>query len=364
MQNARTALLVILLVLLAGACNLDPGTDPGSTDGSNTGSTDSGDSDSGDSGSDTSDDGGPSAQDQFRSVVQDEAGGISTDPTAEAVYNAGAAIKEAQTTYDIDLSTLIEILEAEVDDPELRDLLLLVIDNGYTLQDIQSFMDGVSSNPEEGITAALSLDENIDADSTAQLNGDVDWTEGIDGSGLRFDAEGEYVSLPDSSSLDLLSEEATIEVWIYPEQNITAAGIIHKGTEPDFSDESYSLQYNSPGEVAMIFTNEAGKYTYVISDEPHLAEDQWHHIVISWNMSEVWMYIDGAAVTSLRYYQNGWKSSLPADFAPIRDSDGDLMIGSQPVAGYRFEGIIDNVVLYDRVLPADEVAANYSALIH
>lgn len=348
MRNARTALFLLLLVLMAGSCNQDPGNDPGSEALA----------------SDTGDDASPSVEDEFRSVVQDETSGFSTNPSAEAVYNAGAAIKEAQNTSGIDLLRVIEILEEEVADAILRDLLLLVIDIGYTLQDMQSFMDGVSSDPEEGITAALSLDENIDADSTPQLNGDVEWTEGINGSGLRFDAEGEYVSLPDSPNLDLLSEEASIEVWIYPEQNITAAGIIHKGTESDFSDESYSLQYNSPGEVAMIFTNLAGKYTYVISDEPHLAEDQWHHIVISWNMSEVWMYINGAEVTSLRYYQNGWKSSLPGDFAPIKDSDGDLMIGSQPVPGYRFEGTIDNVVLYDRILPADEVADNFNTLMN
>jgi hypothetical protein len=35
------------------------------------------------------------------------------------------------------------------------------------------------------------------------------------------------------------------------------------------------------------------------------------------------------------------------------------MIGSQPVPGYRFEGVIDNVVLYDRVLTASEIAATY-----
>ena len=72
------------------------------------------------------------------------------------------------------------------------------------------------------------------------------------------------------------------------------------------------------------------------------------------------MYIDGQQVTDLKYFQNGWKSSLPSDFAPIRDSDGALMIGSQPVPGYRFEGIIDNVTLYNRVLSADEVSDHYS----
>jgi len=301
---------------------------------------------------------------EYRTVVLQETTGLTAESTPEEIYSAGTAIIGAQNTYSIDTVRAVEIVEEEVAAGEQRDLLLHVVIDGYTLQDVQSAMNGVAEDPEAGIEAALSFDENIDEDSTVQLNGDVEWTAGISGSGLRFDSEGEYVSLPDSENLDLTGEEASIEVWIYPETNIAAAGIIHKGAATDFSDESYSLQYNSPGQVAMIFTNESGTATYVISNEAALQEDQWHHIVIAWNMNEVRMYIDGAEVTQIKYYQNGWKSTLPANFTPIRNSDGDLMIGSQPVSGYRFEGIIDNPVLYNRMLTAGEAADNYQALIN
>jgi len=301
---------------------------------------------------------------EYRTAVIQEASVLTEDSTPEEIYNAGTAIRAARDSNSIDAVRAAEIIEEEVPASEQRDLLISVVIDNYSLQDVQSAMNGVAEDPEAGVEAALSFDENIDEDSTAQLNGDVEWTEGISGSGLRFDGEGEYVSLPDSENLDLTGEEASIEVWIYPENNIAAAGIIHKGTATDFSDESYSLQYNSPGQVAMIFTNESGTATYVISNEAALQEDQWHHIVIAWNLSEVHMYIDGAEVTQLKYYQNGWKSSLPANFAPIRNSDGDLMIGSQPVSDYRFEGIIDNPVLYNRMLTAGEAAGNYQALIN
>ncbi|MGC9311779.1 MAG: LamG domain-containing protein, partial [Sediminispirochaetaceae bacterium] len=256
---------------------------------------------------------------QYRTAVIQETSALTEDSTPEEVYNAGTAILAAKNSNSIDAVRAVEIIEDEVAAGEQRDLLINVAINNYTLQDVQSAMNGVAEDPEAGVEAALSFDENIDEDSTAQLSGDVEWTDGVSGSGLRFDSEGEYVSLPDSENLDLIGEEASIEVWIYPVNNIAAAGIIHKGTATDFSDESYSLQYNNPGQVAMIFTNESGTATYVISNEPALAENQWHHIVIAWNMSEVHMYIDGAEVTQLKYYQNGWKSSLPADFAPIRD---------------------------------------------
>ena len=342
----KKILFMFMVIGLLLSCSLDIN--------SNTGSGNK----SADGGDETDNEG------EYRAVVIDEGSALAADASPEEIFSAGTVILNAKDTYIIDCLRAEEIIGEELPACEQRDLLVSIVCGAWTLQDVQSALTGVSTDPEAGVEAALSFNENIDEDSTAQLHGDVEWTEGISGSGIRFDSEGEYVSLPDSDNLDLLSEEASIEVWIYPENNIAAAGIIHKGTASDFSDESYSLQYNSPGQIAMIFTNEAGTSTHVISNEARLDINQWHHIVITWNQSEVHMYIDGAEVTGLKYFQSGWKSSLPANFAPIKDSDGDLMIGSQPVAGYRFEGVIDNPALYNRMLTAEEIADSYQSLMN
>jgi len=225
---------------------------------------------------------------------------------------------------------------------------------------------GVFTDEEQGIVAGLTLDENLDEDSPADIYGETQWVVGVDGMGMEFDTEGEYILLPDSDTLDL-TEQGTVEVWIYPYTNITAAGIVHKGVKDDYSDESYSLQYNQAGQVAFILTNESGTPTYVISNEGTLSENEWHHIVAAWDLTDVYLYIDGSLVTDRKIYQNGWKSELPADFAPARSSDGGLMIGSQvPLDdpdGYHFNGIIDNVLLYDRAIDITEVEDHYTALV-
>ncbi|MBN2324274.1 MAG: LamG domain-containing protein [Spirochaetes bacterium] len=221
--------------------------------------------------------------------------------------------------------------------------------------------DGVIVDEEEGIVAGMTLDENLDENSPAEVFGDTQWVDGIDGTAMEFDQEGEYILLPDSPELDL-TDQGTVEVWVYPYTNISAAGIVHKGTELDYSDEAYSLQYNNPGQVAFIITNNDHKATYVISNDGEIATEEWHHLVAAWDMTEVYLYIDGAPVTSRSIYSNGWLSELPIDFAPAQDSDGGLMIGSQIPFSYRFDGIIDNVFLYDRVLDADEVSSHYNAL--
>jgi hypothetical protein len=305
---------------------------------------------------------GPTAEAQFRQAVDTEFDGLDTETTPEELYSAAVTIEASRSVNSIEVVRAIEIIDGETEPGEIRDLVVAVIEMGYTLQDVQSAMTGVFSDETSGIKAALSLDENIDGDGNAQMSGAVEWVDGIEGAAARFDAEGEYVTLPDDPSIDMLSEEAAVEVWVYPENNTAAAGIIHKGTQPDFSDESYSLQYNRAGEVAMIFTNETGDHTYVIAPTPRLTENNWHHIVVEWDQTTVRLYIDGAEITALNYYQSGWKSSLPSNFAPIRDSDGDLMIGAQPVGEYFFAGIIDNVTLYDRKLGPSEVNSNWQAL--
>jgi len=227
--------------------------------------------------------------------------------------------------------------------------------------------DGVFIDEEEGIVAGFTLDENIDEDSPAGIFGDPQWVDGIDESGMEFDAEGEYILLPDSEELDL-TDEGTVEVWVYPYSNISYAGIIHKGEELDYSDESYSLQYFAPGEVAFVIANNAGIHSCVISNEERLSINTWHHIVVSWDLNDVYMYIDRHEVVNKRisqYDHGNWTNppSLPQDFAPARDSDGGLMIGSQIPHNLRFDGIIDNVMLYDRVLDESEVIEHYDALM-
>lgn len=339
MKTAKIVFTIAAIMVVALSCSTGTGSDPAYAAGTPAS--------------------GSSAEQNFRADLASALGSLPSDPSPEAVFLAGTATADSMNANSIGVANATAIIEGEVSNPTLRGYLLLVVADGYSLQELQSQMTGIASDPEQQITAALSLDENIDEDSVAQLSGDAEWVPGISGSGIRFDAEGEYVTVPDDPSLDLTGAEAAIELWLYPENNFTAAGLVHKGIESDFSDESYSLQYNQPGQVAMIFTNESGKHTYVISNEERLALNEWHHVVVTWNMSDVWMYVDGDEVTNLQYYQNGWKSSLPADFAPIKETNGDLLIGSQPVPGYRFEGIIDNVVLYDRIVTAEEVTTTY-----
>jgi hypothetical protein len=218
--------------------------------------------------------------------------------------------------------------------------------------------NGVTVDPAQGIVAGFDFNDNIDANSPAQIVGGAQWVDGISGQALEFTQDGQYVFLPDSNSLDL-STAGTVEAWVYPYQNIIGAGIVHKGVATDFSDEAYTMQYWMPGQPSFGITSESGTFVNVI-DTTALSLNQWHHIVGTWDSTEclLSLYVDGALVK---------QKTLPADFV-VRNSSGGLIIGQQipdPSASYGdypFNGRIDNVTILNRALTASEVSARYSAL--
>ena len=68
---------------------------------------------------------------------------------------------------------------------------------------------------EEGIAAGLNLNENISEEALITSNGEISWTEGLEGEALLLDEDGEFLSLPDSDELDLPGNGA-ISVWVNP----------------------------------------------------------------------------------------------------------------------------------------------------
>jgi hypothetical protein len=220
--------------------------------------------------------------------------------------------------------------------------------------------NGVLVDEEEGIVAGFTLDENIDGDSPAEIIGEAEWVIGLSGNAVEFDTEGEYIFLPDSIELDL-NYEGTVEAWIFAYTHVVGAGVVHKGVAPDYSDEAYTLQFWTPGKPAFGILNESGSLQIVISGST-VTTNEWHHLVGVWDDTMLYLYIDGVLSVS---------KILPNGYLPVRDSDGGLLIGSQlpepnTVDGngyYRFDGIIDEVNIFNRALDAVEIADRYAALI-
>ena len=164
---------------------------------------------------------------------------------------------------------------------------------------------------------------------------------------------GDYVSVPDDPSLDL-SEEGSVEAWINMEDFRQYSGIVHKGEETDFSDEAYALQFYNSRHIRFGLSNEAGDYQYIESSM-EIEDDQWYHLVGTWDSSEVRLYVNGVPDVS-----------ASNSIGEVRNSDGSLQIGSQLTTDYSvstakfgFDGVVDEVRLYDTVLTPSQVSSQY-----
>ncbi len=162
----------------------------------------------------------------------------------------------------------------------------------------------------------------------------------------RFDGSGDYIRIPDHNSLTL-GNEGTLAAWIYTDTFKNYAGIIHKGTQASFSDEEYSLQFWNDTKIRLLLNGATPELIASSADfkTPSAGYiNSWHHIAVTWNSSGSKFYVDG----------NINNSSIKT--ANAIDRGGDLMIGSQLPGNYYFDGRIDEVVMYNRALSADEIA--------
>ncbi|TQD26118.1 LamG-like jellyroll fold domain-containing protein [Methanolobus vulcani] len=159
----------------------------------------------------------------------------------------------------------------------------------------------------------------------------------------------QYVTVPDSSNLDITTE-GSVESWIYLEEYSDFSGIVHKGQSSAFSDESYSLQFGGGvygNNEQILFSLNNGQFTVLSSSQ--LSLDTWYHVVGTWNSTSINVYIDGI----LDNTNTG--TNIAAN-----PSTGSLQMGAQLTDGtYGFNGMLDEVAIYDYALNATEVQQRY-----
>jgi Tfp pilus assembly protein PilX len=175
-----------------------------------------------------------------------------------------------------------------------------------------------------------------------------------------FDGTDDYLYVPDNNLLDL-STAGTLAAWININSYKSRAGIIHKGNNVSFSDEAYSLQFGwGSDEQKILFALNAAN---TVSSLVNLGIiNRWYHVAATWDNTGIRLYIDGTL-----------NNSNPVINISAKNSAGNLNIGAQLPAGQHymdtsvsppadrgnlpFDGIIDDVLIFNRALSDAEIAA-------
>jgi RHS repeat-associated protein len=207
-------------------------------------------------------------------------------------------------------------------------------------------------DPPNGLVAWWRAETNA-LDSIGTNNGTLQegagFTDGMVGQAFSVDGVSSYVSIPNSPSLDAFTSTITIELWLKSDQFYSDwAGIVTKG------NSSWQLQA-TPGANTVDFNISVSAGS--LSGSRNVNDGQWHHVAAVYDGTNMFLYVDGTLDVS-----------QPATgFIP--QNNDPLCIGANAKAyvnscncnelGYFFNGLIDEVSIYNRALSSNEIAAIY-----
>jgi hypothetical protein len=164
----------------------------------------------------------------------------------------------------------------------------------------------------------------------ATLNG-ATWTTGQIGGALRFDGVNDYLRIPDSDSLDITGD-LTIRALIKTSQTNPDGSVIFSNLRQISPNDGYSLDMTPSGNIRFF---SQGKVLFSIGK---INTGTWKNIVVALSGNTATIYIDGLL-------DNSGTVNVP------KSNDVDQTIGASYTPYYFFNGIIDDVQIYNHAIP-------------
>ncbi len=161
------------------------------------------------------------------------------------------------------------------------------------------------------------------------LNGDPQWVSGFIDGALEFDGVDDYVEIGD---LDLTGS-FTLTCWIRP------SSLPGGWYSVVIKEDDYGIEFNGSTLEGGTWPN--GWHGYVST--PISTPAIWYHAALTWNGSDVEMFIDG--------------SSVGQNTGSHASNNKPLLFGSWDTSSEFFHGIIDDVRIYNVALSAEEIEA-------
>ncbi|MFZ2631076.1 MAG: LamG-like jellyroll fold domain-containing protein [Desulfosalsimonadaceae bacterium] len=209
----------------------------------------------------------------------------------------------------------------------------------------------------QGCASWIDLDATLNVVASTLTQTGLEGTEFILGSlvdprnTIDYDGVDDVVTVSDSVSLDVAAA-GSLEAWVYIDNHTPNGGIIHKGDNPDLTDEAYSLNLG-PASNTIVFTVRDGVGADTVTSTTVLNTDTWYHVAGVW---------DDAVSNSMQIYINGVADGAPGVTRTARNSGGGLNIGQQFTVGAGtlepFDGYIDEVRVWSAALTQAQIQAN------
>lgn len=152
----------------------------------------------------------------------------------------------------------------------------------------------------------------------------------------------DYAYVPSQALLG--PELVTLETWVYLEASTSDRGIISRSSSGALTD-AYGFYIHGTDLIFHI-----GSYTTQRATTPmsSLPLNTWHHLVGTYDLQTIRLYLDGVEVGSY-------------DYSSAITGGGNLRIGEYFAAPDTTDMRVSAVALYDKVLTPERIAAHYAA---
>jgi len=251
------------------------------------------------------------------------------------VYNRALTAKEIQTLYNIGATTKFNVSPTKY----LTTGLV-----GYWT------MDG-KDTPWTSATAATTVDKSGKGNTgtLTNMSQSISPIAGKVGQGLSFDGSDDFISMADANVYDFgVNENFSVAFWVkYNNNTANNAAIVEKWSGAGGYPFVFRISGGNPKQVLMARYDSTNNPNVSTATVTPLAT--WFHVVGVKSGSNLFMYANGILQNSSTDTTTG-----------VTSNNSLLYIGQRGDGSNRFNGLIDDVRVYNRALSANEVSQLYN----
>jgi len=210
------------------------------------------------------------------------------------------------------------------------------------------------------LVASWNLDEPFGATSFADASGDGNTgacgsacptmaVPGKVGTAASFNGVNDQITVPDSPSLRL--NQFTIGMWVFPKQEKTNYQPLLAKEDSSGNFRDYGL-FIAPNTMQVRYAVWAGDCAtkFAANSVGQLTMNAWNHVVFTYDGNTESLYINGVL-----------DSTNPASTASLCQAVVPIKIGMETGAFLPFNGVLDDIVIYNQALSAAGVTNLYDS---
>jgi len=243
---------------------------------------------------------------------------------------------------------------------KIRNLILLLFISAFHALSAQPPTNGmVAYYPFDGNALDASGNGNNPTSNNATLTFD---RFGTPNSAYQFNGSSSFIRIPNSASLNV---GGNISLCVYVKVSGFYSGLCHGndilnkgqhggGSNPyflRFDDFGYTSGGNCSNPVDVLHQNFYGRSTSMIPGyTPYIVPNTWYCLIFTYDGTTAKLFVDG--VQKVSAMSSGLQFNNTSDLIFGRASD----ISANAGFPYWFNGVLDDLIIYNRALNSDEIA--------